>query len=61
MATKKNWIQKAIKRPGALHKKLGVPMGKNIPKSKLAAAKAKGGLLGKEANLAETLMSFKKK
>ena len=28
----KDWIQKAIKRPGALHKKLGVPKGKKIPK-----------------------------
>ena len=29
MATKsKNWIQKAIKKPGALHKQLGVPAGK---------------------------------
>ena len=28
----KDWIQKAIKRPGALRKKLGVKKGKDIPK-----------------------------
>lgn len=27
----KKWIQKAIKKPGALHKELGVPEGENIP------------------------------
>ena len=31
------WIQKAIKKPGALHKELGVPAGKKIPAKKLAA------------------------
>ena len=34
----KDWIQKAIKRPGALHKKLGVPKGKKIPKGKINKA-----------------------
>lgn len=51
----KQWIQKAIKKPGALHKEMGIPMGKKIPKGKLAKAASKGGLLGKRANLAETL------
>ena len=38
----KNWIQKAIKKPGALRKSLGVKAGKKIPASKLnKAAKAK--------------------
>ena len=27
----KNWIQNAIKKPGALKKELGVPAGKTIP------------------------------
>ena len=35
MATK-NWIAGAIKKPGALHKDLGVPAGKKIPSAKLA-------------------------
>ena len=60
MATKsKNWIQKAIKKPGALHKQLGVPQGKKIPASKLAAAAKKPGKLGQRARLAQTLKGFK--
>ena len=51
----KNWIKGAIKHPGALHKALGVPMGKKIPMSKLSAAAKKGGKLGKRARLAQTL------
>lgn len=49
------WIQKAIKKPGALHKEMHVPMGKKIPAKKLAAAAKKGGKLGQRARLAETL------
>ena len=60
MATK-NWIQKAIKKPGALHKDLGVPAGKKIPPAKLAAAAKKPGKVGKRARLAETLKGMKKK
>lgn len=33
------WIQKAIKRPGALHKHFGVPEGEKIPKTKLMKLK----------------------
>jgi len=51
----KNWIQNAIKKPGALHKELHVPAGKNIPAKKLAKAADKGGKLGQRARLAETL------
>ena len=54
------WIQKAIKKPGALHKELGVPAGKKIPSSKLAAAAKKPGKVGKRARLAETLKGMKK-
>ena len=54
------WIQKAIKKPGALRKELGVKEGKSIPSSKLAAAAKKPGKLGKRARLAETLKGFKK-
>ena len=57
----KNWIAGAIKKPGALHKELGVPMGKKIPAAKLKAAAKKKGVEGKRARLAETLKSFKKK
>ena len=54
------WIQKAIKKPGALHKELGVPAGKKIPANKLAAAAKKPGKIGKRARLAETLKGLKK-
>ena len=54
------WIQKAIKKPGALHKQLGVPEGKKIPTKKLAAAAKKPGKLGQRARLAETLKGMKK-
>ena len=54
-----NWIAKAIKKPGALHKEIGVPEGKKIPAKKLAKAAGKGGKLGKRARLAETLKKLK--
>lgn len=50
-----NWIQGAIKHPGALHEQMGVPQGQKIPEKKLAAAAKKPGVLGKRARLAETL------
>lgn len=57
---KRNWIAKAIKKPGALHKQLGIAAGKKIPAKTLAKAAQKGGKLGKRAQLAETLKGFKK-
>ena len=57
----KKWIQGAIKKPGALHRQLGIPEGKKIPAGTLKAAAAKGGVLGKRARLAETMKGFKKK
>lgn len=53
------WIQQAIKKPGALHKQLGVPQDEPIPAGKLAAAAEKGGKLGKRARLAQTLKKLK--
>ena len=58
MATK--FIQKAIKKPGALRNELGIKEGKTIPAKKLAAAAKKPGKIGQRARLAETLKSFKK-
>lgn len=55
------WIQKAIKHKGALHKEMGIPIGKKIPEKKLRAAAKKGGKLGKRARLAETLKGLRKK
>jgi hypothetical protein len=54
MAEKK-WIQKAISKPGALRKSLGVKEGEKIPAKKLAAAAQKGGKMGQRARLAQTL------
>lgn len=54
------WIQKAIKKPGQLHKDLGVPAGKKIPASKLAAAAKKKGKVGQRARFAQTLKKMKK-
>ena len=53
------WIQKAIKKPGALHKQLGVPEGKTIPAKKLAKAAKAPGKLGQRARLAKTLKGLK--
>lgn len=58
---KKNWIQDAIKKPGALHEELHVPMDKKIPQAKLKKAEKKGGKIGKRARLAETLSKLRKK
>lgn len=55
MATKKNWIADAVKKPGQLHKDLGVPAGKKIPAGKLEAASKAGGKLAQRANFAKTM------
>lgn len=55
------WIQKAIKKPGALKKSLGVKKGETIPAGKLAKAAKAPGKLGQRARLAETLKGMRKK
>lgn len=60
-AKKGNWIKKATKNKGGLHRSLGVPEGKKIPPGKVAAAAKKGGKVGKQARLAQTLSGMKKK
>jgi len=59
--SKKNWIQGAIKKPGALRKSLGVKKGKKIPAKKLAAAAKKPGKLGQRARLAQTFKEMRSK
>ena len=54
------WIAKAIKKPGALHRSLGVPIGQKIPVSKIKAAAARPGKLGQRARLALTLRKMNK-
>ncbi len=52
----KNWISGAIKKPGALHKELGVPAGEKIPAKKLKRAEhSSNPTERKRANLAKTL------
>jgi len=55
------WIQKAIKKPGALRKALGVKEGKTIPAGMLAKAAKKPGKMGQRARLAQTLKKMSKK
>jgi len=56
----KFWIKKAIKKPGALRKQLGVKKGQTVQKKELAKAAKKGGKIGKRARLAVTLSKMKK-
>lgn len=60
-AKDKKWIQKAIKKPGALHKALKVKKGEKIPEGKLEKASHRGGKLGRRARLAMTLRKMSKK
>ena len=60
MAEKK-WIQKAVKKPGALRKSLGIKKGKKIPAKTLARAAKAGGKLGQRARLAQTFKKMRRK
>lgn len=57
---KENWIAKATKNKGGLHRSLGIPLGKKIPGPTLAAAVKTGGKVGKQARLAQTLAKMRK-
>jgi len=60
--SKRNWIQGAIKKRGALHGALHVPEAKVIPVAKLdKAAHGKSPLLRKRAHLALTLKKINDK
>lgn len=55
-----NWMQGAVKRPGALHRQLGVPAGKKIPAKRLAsAASSSNPLLARRARLAQTFAKYR--
>lgn len=56
----KNFIAGAVKRPGQLHRDLGVPQGKPIPPKKLAAAAAgkEGPKVAQRARFAQELKGF---
>ena len=55
-----NFIQKAIKKPGALRAELGAKKGEPIPAKKLVKAAKAPGKLGQRARFAEMLKGFKK-
>jgi|TARA_R100001086_G_scaffold102817_1_gene51606 hypothetical protein len=56
----KNWIAKATKNKGGLHRSLGVPKGKKIPASMINKAAKGKGKVAKQARLAQTLKGLKK-
>lgn len=53
------WIAGAIKRPGQLHRDLGIPQGKKIPVGLIQDAAKRKGKIGQRARLALTLRSFR--
>ena len=57
---KNNFINDAIKKPGALRKSMGVKKGETIPAKKLDAATKAPGKMGQRARFAEMLKGFKK-
>ena len=57
---KENWIAKATKNKGGLHRSLGIPLGTKIPGPKITAAVKKGGKVGRQAKLAQTLAKIRK-
>ena len=57
----KYWIQKAIKKPGALRKTIGVKKGQKIPLEKLKELAKQSGKTGQRARLAITLRKLNKK
>lgn len=59
---KRQWIQDAIKKPGALHKALHIAADKKISESKLEKAEhSKDSLMRRRAHLARTLKSLRQK
>jgi hypothetical protein len=57
----KDWMQDAVKRPGALRRKLHVKEGEDIPAKKLdKALHSKNKLTRQQAHLAEVFKNAKK-
>ncbi len=61
MAKNKNWIKGAIKKPGALHRDLGVMPGQPIPTGKIEKAAAGSGKTAQRARFALTLAKMRAK
>ncbi|RLD10975.1 MAG: hypothetical protein DRI44_04625 [Chlamydiae bacterium] len=60
-AQKNKWIQRAIKKPGALRRSLGVKKGQKIPAKKLKIKKSDSTLMKRRKNLAKTLKKLRKR
>ena len=58
---KAKFIQKAIKKPGALRAELGAKKGEKISAGKLAKAAKAPGKLGQRARFAQLLAKMRKK
>lgn len=58
---KGNWIKKATKNKGGLHRSLGIAQGKKIPKSQLSAKPGDSAKVKKQKALARTLGKMKKR
>jgi len=61
MASKKNWIQDSINKPGALRKTTKTPVGKDIPLTELQDLAKQPGKTGQRARLALTFRKMNKK
>ena len=57
----KNWIAGAIKKPGALHRDLGIPEGEKIPLALIKKAAKRKDKVGERARLALPLRGFHSK
>jgi hypothetical protein len=58
---KPNWIKGAVKRPGQLHRDLGVPQGQKIGAEKIEEAAEQGGKTGQRARFALVLRGLRGK
>jgi len=61
VAKKKKWIQGAIKKPGALHKALGVSPKRKLSPGELMIKSGDTTLMKRRKNLARTLRGLKKR
>lgn len=57
----RDWIAKATKNKGGLHRTLGKKPSERITKADIAKAKRMGGKAAKQAHLAETLAKLRPK
>jgi hypothetical protein len=55
---KEKWIQRAIRKPGALRKQLGAKEDETLSHSEVEKASRQGGKIGKRAKLALLLRRF---